>query len=97
MHNFTIFNCIKLSISNEDWEYLCKNRWFTNNPELSDIKAEFVSGTGITPNKPHLWDKATILFHEYVSELKEIQKIDINSECRKKLSLEEKYKEEYIK
>lgn len=79
MHRFIFYNCIELSISNEDWDYLCQNRWFTNEPEFEDIRAEFVSGTGITPNKKHLWEKATILFHEYVVDLMEVQKMDFQN------------------
>lgn len=96
MHKYIIYNCIELSISDEDWDYLCQNRWFTTKPELEDIKAEFISGTGISPSKEHLWDKASILFHEYVTDLKDIQKMDINIECRNMLSFDEKYKEGII-
>ena len=43
MHKFIICNCIELSISDEDWDYLCQNRWFTNEPEFEDIKAKLYS------------------------------------------------------
>lgn len=72
MHEFLLFDCIKVCISEEDWDYLCKNRWFTDAPEVADVRAEFVSGTGITPNKPQLWKNASAYFHDYVLDLQNI-------------------------
>ena len=91
MHTYKFYDCIEVNISNDDWNYLCENRWFTKTPDAEDVRAEFVSGTGITPNKPNLWDKASEYFHNYVIELQEIHKMDINYECRKLLSFDEKF------
>lgn len=74
MHTFKFYDNITLNINDEDWEFLCKNRLFTDSPAYEDIRAEFVSGTGITPNKSHLWEKSDELFHKYIEELREIQK-----------------------
>ena len=29
MHTYKFYNCIEVNISNDDWNYLCENRWFT--------------------------------------------------------------------
>lgn len=92
MRKFTFYNCIELNISNEDWIYLCKNRWHTDSPQMDDVRAEFISGTGITPNTPDMWQKADEAFHDYINELRELQKIDINSKCKSLLSEVEKHK-----
>ncbi len=79
---FNECNPLIVTVSEDDWVYLCQNRFLTNNPTDEQIEAEFVSGTGVTPNKPWLWDKASQLFAEYIAELKEIQEIDINAMAR---------------
>ena len=65
-------NQMVLNISEEDWDFLCQNRLFSENPAIDEIQAEFVSGTGITKNKKHLWENANEKFLEYVKDLKEI-------------------------
>ena len=45
---------------------------FSENPAIDEIQAEFVSGTGITKNKKHLWENANEKFLEYIKDLKEI-------------------------
>lgn len=86
-----LFNNITLFISEDDWLFMCNNRFFTNNPTIEDVQREFIIGTGITPNKKHLWAEANKRFNEYISELKDIQKLDINAMARNLLSNEEKY------
>lgn len=66
-------NQITLNISEEHWEYLCKYRFFSEQPAIEEIQAEFVTGTGITRNKPLLWEYANTRFSEYVEDLKEIK------------------------
>ena len=71
-----------LNVPDEDWEFMCKYRFFTQNPSEEDIQAEFVTGTGITKNKPHMWNEAGKRFSEYVDNLRDIQKMDfISSEA----------------
>ncbi len=74
MHTEVVFGELELHISDEDWKYMCENRFFTDNPEYDDIQAEFVSGTGITSQRRELWDKASENFAEYIQELREIRK-----------------------
>ena len=50
---------------------------------------EFVSGTGITLNKPSLWGNATKAFAEYVQDLREIKDADINGMARNLIENEE--------
>ncbi len=85
MHTLTMFDKIVVNISDEDWDYLCKNRIFSDTPSDEDIRTEFVIGTGITPNTPELWDKADEAFAKYIEDLREIQKLDLNKMCRDKL------------
>ena len=91
MHIYKFYNTIDVKISDEDWDFLCKNRWFTENPDYEDVRLEFSTGTQITIQDKELWDKASEEFHEYICDLMEIQKIDINSVARKTLSFDEKY------
>jgi len=87
----TLFNNLDIKVSIDDWEFMCKNRFFTDTPSEEHIQAEFVSGTGITKNKVHLWGKASKRFAEYISDLREIQELDINTMARKLLTEEEKF------
>ena len=84
-------NSLTINIPEEDWIYLCNNRFFTDHPEHNIIQAEFVTGTGITPKKKNLWNQATERFIDYINDLREIQGIDINKMARGLLSEEEKY------
>lgn len=69
-NKYTLFNKIELKISKTDLDFLCEKRFFTDKPTLEDIQSEFVTGTGITPNKAHLWKDASKRFHEYVDGYK---------------------------
>lgn len=71
--DITFWNELTVHISPDDWDFLCKNRFLSDNPSLDEVQAEFVSGTGISPNKKHLWNEADARFAEYVQELREIR------------------------
>lgn len=75
MHEYLFYENIKVRISDVDWDYLCKNRFFTSNPTYEDLRAEFVSGTGITPNKPERWTNADSDFKRYIQELRQVRGI----------------------
>lgn len=92
--DITLWDGLELNISKKDWEFLCSNRFLSKDPEIEDIMTEFVTGTGITKNKPHLWNKATGAFAEYVEDLRKVQSYDINGMARSLLNDEEKYKED---
>ncbi len=85
-----LWNALPLHITQEDWDFLCSQRLFTNTPDLEDIEAEFVSGTGITENKQELWAKADMSFAAYIEDLRKILALDINLMARTKLAEEEK-------
>ena len=85
-----LFEQLTLNVPDEDWEFMCKYRFFTQNPSQEDIQAEFVTGTGITKNKPHMWNEAGKRFSEYVDNLRDIQKMDLNGMAREVLGDEEK-------
>ncbi len=84
-------NNLQFYVSNDDWKFMCEHRFYTDNPKLDEIQAEFVSGTGITQNKKNLWAEASDRFTEYVQDLREICDIDVNAMARAVLSNEEKY------
>ncbi len=76
---------LSFDITLDDWEYLCKKRFYTYNPDPESIEAEFVTGTGITSSKLNLWVEAADRFSEYVADLREIKSLDINKMCRELL------------
>ncbi len=90
MHTVVFFDELSVNISDDDWDYLCKNRLFTDTPDDEDLRIEFVTGTGITPNKRHLWNQADKMFADYIDDLKIVQSLDINKMARDVLSIEEK-------
>lgn len=93
MRKIILFHQMILTISDIDWDFLCKNRFFTDDPLKEEIQAEFVSGTGITQNKPHLWKEAEKRFAEYIEDLREIQQMNVNHIARNLLTDEEKFNE----
>ena len=72
--DITFWDDLTIHVSPDDWDYLCINRFFSDNPAYDEIQAEFVTGTGITPNKKHLWKEADMRFAEYIQDLREIKK-----------------------
>ena len=77
MKQIILFNSLKINISETDWQYLCNYRFFTTTPSDETVQAEFVSGTGITSRKKHLWKEADKRFAEYIEDLREINKKEI--------------------
>lgn len=71
-HILLFDNKLKVSIETGLWNYLCNFRFFSSNPSNEEIEAEFVSGTGITKSKTHLWEEASSRFTSYIEELKQI-------------------------
>ena len=67
-----IFDGLVLSVSEENWAYLCTHRFFSDEPTIEEIRAEFVSGTGITEEKKDRWTNADDDFCQYIEDLKEI-------------------------
>lgn len=73
---FLFDNMLMIHIDTELWDYLCNFRFFSSNPSDKEIEAEFISGTGITKNKPQLWSEANSRFVSYIEELRQIYKQD---------------------
>ncbi len=74
---YILFNTIELNISDDDFDFLCKHRFHTNNPSLEDVEKEFVKGTGIYPrqddlNNFELHKRVDFLFSYYVQYLKDL-------------------------
>lgn len=90
-----LFNELKVIVSKEDWEFMCKYRFFTDDPDEEHIRVEFSTGTGIRPEtkrtSKNLWNNASIEFAKYIKDLREIQNLDINKMARNLLTDEEKY------
>lgn len=91
MKKIILFEKLNVEVSDENWNFLCQNRFFTDNPSYENIECEFISGTGITEKKKELWPLASLRFTEYVEDLKEIQQLDINAMAREVLTDEDKY------
>ena len=89
----TLFDNLMITISAEDWDFMCKNRFGTDTPSIEDWQMEFVSGTGITSNKKEKWAQANQDFAEYISDLRRIQSLNINEAAR---FLSENEKEEKV-
>lgn len=86
MKTITVFeNRLSFDIPLDDWKFLCEKEFFTYNPDPEWVQAEFVTGTGITPSQPHLWNKASERFAEYVADLRVIKSLDICKMCRELL------------
>lgn len=90
MREVSLYNGqIQFQISDEDEKWLCENVFFSSNITEDLWRMEFVSGTGITLNKPSLWGNATKAFAEYVQDLREIKDADINGMARNLIENEE--------
>ncbi|MCR5118184.1 MAG: hypothetical protein K6B44_01020, partial [Lachnospiraceae bacterium] len=72
MREYKFWEKLILHISDEDFDFLCRKRFFTYSPTFEDVRIEFVTGTGITYQKSELWGEADQLFHEYILDLKGI-------------------------
>lgn len=79
----TLFRELTVRVSEENWEYLCTNRFFSDTPSEADIQAEFTLGTGIAESNRHLFSEceAALLFANYIRGLME------EDRCRKAKSL----------
>lgn len=82
MKKIILFNELELYVTKENWDFLCKNRFFTDNPDTELIRAEFVSGTGIHEHKKDLWPIASQSFEAYIEDLREISGLDICSAAK---------------
>ncbi len=83
MKQISVFdNKLTFSIPLDEWEFFCKNELFSDTPSQEDVETEFVTGTGITPKKQHLWAEASTRFVEYIKDLRRIKGLDINKMCR---------------
>ncbi len=69
---------LTVKVSAENWQYLCENRFLSDNPSQEDIQSEFVSGTGISRRNPERWALASESFAEYIDDLREISSLDVN-------------------
>ena len=81
-----LFDELVITVGYDDWMFLCEHRFGTDTASYEDIQAEFVTGTGITPNKRNLWPEAETRFTEYINELREINSMDINKAARELLN-----------
>ncbi len=76
---------LSIEVPPDDWEFLCEKEFYTYNPESELVLTEFVTGTGITPSKRHLWAEASERFAEHVACLRKIKSLDLCKMCRDSL------------
>ncbi len=90
MKEIILWEKLHIHISDEDYDFLCEKR-FSDGFSYDEFVSEFVSGTGITEKKVHLWPEADKRFAEYIQDLRDIEKMDINSMAQSILTEEEKF------
>ncbi len=76
-----LFDELIITIPKSYWDYMVTYRFGGDNPSYEEIQAEFVSGTGITASKRALWNEANRRFLEYIEDLMNISKMDVNAGC----------------
>ncbi len=86
-----LFDGLQFCVSEDDWKFMCQNRFFSDDPPEDEIQAEFVTGTGITKSKKDLWSQASSRFAEYVEDLRDICGLDVNAMARAALTDKEKF------
>lgn len=70
MKKIRLYDALDVEISDDDWDFLCNVRFFTDTPTYDEIETEFLAGTFITENKKHLGDVASSKFAEYIADLR---------------------------
>ena len=80
---FNLYGKFDITISTSNWEYMCHNRWFNENPEQEVVEAEFgICGA----RKARNTDEATKIVLDTIYMLRDISEHeDINDECREML------------
>lgn len=68
----TIFGELTFSIPYSHWAFMCRFRFFSHDPSEEDWQREFVTGTGITPEKREAWPQARQRFLDYIDDLSSI-------------------------
>lgn len=79
-----------INISEEDWAFLCENRFFTDSPEIDSIEADFITGTGITSTAEEKWSNASDKFKDYIDDLRDIMGLNICDMAKNVISAKEK-------
>lgn len=75
-----LFGRYNIAFSERDWEFMCKNRWFTDSPSVEEMEAEF----GLCGLRDARDDAdANELVASVVSALREIRGLDIEQKCDK--------------
>ena len=74
---FTLYNNkFTITIPKEDWNFMCKERWFTDNPEQDLLDAEFgIYGARDAQNN----EEAIIIVKNTIKALREIMYPESNS------------------
>lgn len=78
--SFNLYDKFDIIIPTGEWEYMCHNRWFTEDPEQEVVEAEFgICGA----RKASTAEEATKIVLNTIDMLRDIHDHeDINRECR---------------
>jgi hypothetical protein len=77
---FKLYNRFLITMPIKDWVFMCKNRWFSDEPEIADVEAEFgVCGARQAKSD----EEANEIVRNTVKTYRRIMHADIETECRK--------------
>ena len=77
--HFVIYGKFDISLSISDWRFMCDRRWFSNNPKLADVEAEFgICGAREARNNA----EANEIVQKSVNAYRRFMSIDISEACR---------------
>ncbi len=81
--NFSLYDKFNITISIDDWLFMCKNRWFSDEPLREDVEAEFgVCGARSAKDNK----EANMIVNKTIGTYKRIMQTDIEKDCRKTLN-----------
>ncbi len=75
---FRLYDKFTITISIKDWSFMCEKRWFSKEPNIEDVEAEFgVCGAREAQNDA----EANKIVQKTVDTYKRIMHADVESDC----------------
>ncbi len=79
---FRLYDKFEIFIPVEDWAFMCKSRWFSEEPATADVEAEFgVCGARSARNN----EEANEIVQKTINAYKRMMHADIKEDCRELL------------
>ena len=80
--HFELYGKFLIVLPVDDWEFMCKYRWFSEEPKTADVEAEFgVCGARNAVSD----DEANEIVQKTVNAYKRMMHADIKGDCRRLL------------